>query len=457
MTAKDLSIMLVDDEPIIVETLVTFLEQKGYRVEGLTNASEALNKIKEEHYDIVLTDLKMPVVTGIEIVRAVIDSGHDTKVIIFTGYASLDSAIEAVKLGVYDYIQKPFKPRDIEKVINHAGEELLLKRENIALHRRIENMLNDITLLYDISSILYQVTDFDASIDMILDTITEGMKITQAGLLFKQSSGNVFRFYKYRGLSDSFIKEFQFRLGDTINSVPVVKKDLIQIKDLDTYFQINDTDYTPQKDISTGVLVPIHFLDEILGYIGLFRFGQWKDFDEEDQRNLYQILATQIAPILYYTRLPRRGKGKTQEQKTEHFLSELIEQEIASRGTVTFALLRLVFREELRSAKTMLDYFARWQETIRAIKRTKMNILFQSLDTGLLVASGGDRVSMDLACAKLKLKTEEAFLSNGKVPPVTMEYSVVSYPVDGNSPVAILGNLSFGLFNALIKETSNAN
>ena len=129
MQLKKISILVIDDEHIIVDILTTYLQNNGFVVTGLTDPQEALKYIGKENYDIVLTDLMMPHISGMDIMKAVKQTGHDTEVIIFTGFASIDTAIEAIQYGVYDYIRKPIELKEIKVVIDRAAEKLFLRRE----------------------------------------------------------------------------------------------------------------------------------------------------------------------------------------------------------------------------------------------------------------------------------------------------------------------------------------
>ena len=122
MRTNKIKILLIDDERVIVDMLTPFLNGEGFAVTGLTDSTEALDYIKDETYDIVLTDLKMPEVSGMDIVRAVKTTGKDTQIIVFTGFATIDSAIEAIRQGVYDYLKKPFRLEEMLFTINRAAE-----------------------------------------------------------------------------------------------------------------------------------------------------------------------------------------------------------------------------------------------------------------------------------------------------------------------------------------------
>jgi len=94
------TILVVDDEKFLVEGISQHLRDSGYQVVGLVDSTKALEAVRNEDFDLVLTDLRMPGVSGIDLARAVCDKDTDTQVIILTGYATLDSAIESVRLDV---------------------------------------------------------------------------------------------------------------------------------------------------------------------------------------------------------------------------------------------------------------------------------------------------------------------------------------------------------------------
>ncbi|PJA54403.1 MAG: hypothetical protein CO167_04075, partial [Candidatus Marinimicrobia bacterium CG_4_9_14_3_um_filter_48_9] len=172
--AEPVSVLVVDDEIYIVDMLTSYLVEHGYIVEGYTNPLEALERYRQKTFDLIVTDLKMDEMSGTELVDQIRQKNADTLIIIMTGFASIQSAIRAIQQEVYDYLQKPFKLAEINAVIGRAAEKLLLQRENEALHRRIDQMLADITLLYDVSNILYQVPAYETAMDMVLDTLSEG-------------------------------------------------------------------------------------------------------------------------------------------------------------------------------------------------------------------------------------------------------------------------------------------
>ena len=113
-------VLVVDDEKIAVKNLAHFLRQEGYAVVTATSGAEALNRLDASDFDIVVTDLKMPDITGIDVIEKAKNKNADTEAIMITGYASVDSAIEAMKKGAFHYLTKPFSLEEIQSTIERA-------------------------------------------------------------------------------------------------------------------------------------------------------------------------------------------------------------------------------------------------------------------------------------------------------------------------------------------------
>ncbi|MGH7885207.1 MAG: sigma-54-dependent transcriptional regulator [Thermodesulfobacteriota bacterium] len=131
--------LVVDDEPGMREFLEIMLQKEGYRVETASNGSEAIDLIKSNSYDLSIVDIQMPVINGIGVLQEIKSFGIDTTVIMITAFASHETAIEAMKLGAYDYITKPFKIDEIKLTIKKAIEKRDLEKENHRLKQELGN------------------------------------------------------------------------------------------------------------------------------------------------------------------------------------------------------------------------------------------------------------------------------------------------------------------------------
>jgi DNA-binding NtrC family response regulator len=119
-----LSILVLDDEPIVGKRLRAALEKNGYAVEVFEDSRAALRRLDEREFDIVVTDVRMEEVDGIQVLEHVLERSKRTKVVVITGYATVEVAREALAKGAFDFIAKPFKPDDLRQVIQKAVDAL---------------------------------------------------------------------------------------------------------------------------------------------------------------------------------------------------------------------------------------------------------------------------------------------------------------------------------------------
>ena len=129
---EKLEILLLDDEAIVGNRLGPAIEKVGCDVEVFEDPKKALNRINEKEFDIVVTDIMMADVNGIQVLEEVQKKSDKTKVIIITGYATVALAREAMDKGAFDMIAKPFRPNDLRTVIAKAADSLGYKKEIIS-------------------------------------------------------------------------------------------------------------------------------------------------------------------------------------------------------------------------------------------------------------------------------------------------------------------------------------
>jgi DNA-binding NtrC family response regulator len=124
MDPSRLTIMVLDDEPIVCKRLKPALEKLGYEVDTFTQSIEALHQIQETTYDIIITDLKMKGIDGMKFLEEAKKRSPKTEVIVITGFATLETAKESFQKGVFDFIAKPFKLSEIQKVVEQAAAKI---------------------------------------------------------------------------------------------------------------------------------------------------------------------------------------------------------------------------------------------------------------------------------------------------------------------------------------------
>ncbi len=140
MNNNDIRILLVDDEEKIVNRLSRILSKEGYIVDSAINAGNAIDKLKDNKYDIVLTDLNMPDKNGFEIMEQIQENNINTLPLVLTGYASVEGAIHAIKLGAYDFIEKPIDAPTLKLTMKRAADRIMLQRENIRIINELQKL-----------------------------------------------------------------------------------------------------------------------------------------------------------------------------------------------------------------------------------------------------------------------------------------------------------------------------
>jgi DNA-binding NtrC family response regulator len=140
--AKKISLLIVDDEESVRDSLYNWFIEDGYNVACAANAKDALLMLEARNYDIVLADIKMPGMDGIEMNKRIKSLNKDSIVIIMTAFASVETAVQALKDGAYDYVTKPFDPDDLSHLIRNASSHIALQAENEALKNKVVSLQN---------------------------------------------------------------------------------------------------------------------------------------------------------------------------------------------------------------------------------------------------------------------------------------------------------------------------
>jgi DNA-binding NtrC family response regulator len=124
MANRKLDICIIDDEVVVCKRLEQYLGKSKHQVETFVDSSSAIERINGKTFDIVVTDIRMDNIDGMEVLNRVIEKGERTKVIMITGYATIEIAREAQAKGAFDFISKPFRPKDLKVAIDRAAASL---------------------------------------------------------------------------------------------------------------------------------------------------------------------------------------------------------------------------------------------------------------------------------------------------------------------------------------------
>jgi len=143
MQNQEVAILIVDDEATVRDALSSWFRKDGYVTETAADAVEALKLLPTRAWDVVLLDIKMPSISGLELQKRIAHVDPGLPIIMITAYASVDTAVEALKEGAFDYVTKPIDPDDLSRIVRKAIERHRLKTENLQLKKKIEELAID--------------------------------------------------------------------------------------------------------------------------------------------------------------------------------------------------------------------------------------------------------------------------------------------------------------------------
>ncbi len=181
-----MNIMIVDDEKIIRESFFHWFRKSGHRVETAASGAEALEKLEQICFDLVLVDIKMPGMNGIELLEWVKSDYPDTIVIIITAYGSIESAVAAMKLGAADYLLKPFKPDQLSLVMEKVTQQKKMSveynymKERLEKFTRFDNIIGQSSAMEKIFGLIEEMAGTDASVLLTGETGTGKELIAKA-------------------------------------------------------------------------------------------------------------------------------------------------------------------------------------------------------------------------------------------------------------------------------------
>ncbi|MGB0679672.1 MAG: HD domain-containing phosphohydrolase [Polyangiales bacterium] len=283
-------ILVVDDERIIREILADFLAMEGFWVRTAEDGSQALVELSRGHFDLVLSDLKMPNMGGLELLEAVKMHTPDVISIIMTGFGTVETAIDAMKRGAYDYILKPFKVEEVVHTIRRALEKQRLQAENLRLREALS--------LYKVSEAIAASLSLDAVIDTVVEVAIEELRTDFVFVLLDDGQGSYFERLRRAGP----------RLPQRASGGSLDAKALcthfaedqplrVHAGGALAYFQ------TPPSPSPESLMVtPLRVRGSLVGFLATLSLTPGKRFDE-GQRKLMRIVANRAAAAIENAKL----------------------------------------------------------------------------------------------------------------------------------------------------------
>jgi DNA-binding response OmpR family regulator len=253
------AILVIDDEQIVHESVMRILEDEGYLVHSALRVDKALDLLSKESYDLVLTDLMMPDRSGMEAVEAVARDHPDAGVVMFTGFATVDSAVQSMKLGALDYLPKPFTPEELIKVIERALEKVRKGRRD----REIEEQYAEAELA------LKSSLDLKEILGLVVNSVVRLFNIKGASVLLYRKKDEQLELAASSGLSDDYVQKGAIDSSKSIASV-FHSGEPIQINESDFGASLHYPAEARKEGIASIVSVPLKIEGNILGFLRVY-------------------------------------------------------------------------------------------------------------------------------------------------------------------------------------------
>jgi signal transduction histidine kinase/DNA-binding response OmpR family regulator len=293
-------ILVVDDEKRMCESLQTLLSKAGYNVTAVEKGEEALSRINKSDFDLVITDIKMPQVDGLDILQAARTKDEDALVILMTGYASLESAISAINQGAYDYLMKPIEFADLKLTIQRALEKrkvdkdrtnllMELRNKNTELGRKVE----ELDALYKAGLSLSTTENLKELLSRIVTLATSVIDAESGSIMLIQKPEDVLTIEAAIGLEEEIIRQTRLELGSSIAGYIAQKGEPVMVENIEKDARFK---HFSKKHYATHSLlcVPLKVKDKILGVINLSDKKTGVPFTADDLR-LLTTFASQAA------------------------------------------------------------------------------------------------------------------------------------------------------------------
>jgi len=297
--AKHNRILVVDDEQVMCSLLADILTEKGYAVDTAHDGKEGIQMENKTLYDLVITDIKMPGMDGISVIKEMKKIDPDLVSVIITGYGSLETAQEALRLGAYDYITKPFQIDSISFIVRRALEtrQLLLankrlmgflRDQNVILDKKVKERTSQLELLYNIGKEISSTLEVDEILKNIVNRISDNLQLEICSILLLDEKTGELVIRAARGLDKEVIAQTRVKIGERISGWVVEQKEAVLVEDIEKdprFMKRNLERYYTKSFIS----VPIQTKRGTLGVININNKKNKQLFTKEDFELIREI------------------------------------------------------------------------------------------------------------------------------------------------------------------------
>jgi putative nucleotidyltransferase with HDIG domain len=364
--------LVVDDEAVVRRLCGRILQGLGYQTVTKSHGLEALNAAEEEPFELVITDLRMPDLDGIQLLKSIKKTSPTTDVIVITGYATLDSAIEAMKEGAIDYVRKPFSADELQMVVQACRKRRQLTEER--------SELQEMMGIYDLSTALNSSILLHEIVTLLLDLTTCFLKSSKALLFLMEDNRQYLYAEGCKGLPDQEYRGLRMGLNESSFSEALSrgKPAFLEANPDDPLFLTLSAKGENPKGLFCAPLVT---KGKIIGGLLLYPREDGRDFSPSDERTI-AIMACQVAMAIENARLLEAYQRGIEElakinemamllesrPNDPHFLSSLVQ---SLEGLFAFDICTFLLPSP-RGGKVSIYAFQPLTDRLRAELKGKM-------------------------------------------------------------------------------------
>ncbi|MBL0349871.1 MAG: response regulator [Elusimicrobia bacterium] len=293
-------ILVVDDEPGFRALLSLELSKRGHRVTTAENGLEALEQCRRNEFQLVISDVKMPKMGGLEFLEALKRDSPATEFIITTGYGTVETAVAAMKKGAYDFIQKPYNLPELLALVEKALEK---------------GELRAMVGVYEASKEVFKSVKLDTLLPAIMEWTVKILGADDASLMLVDDTGKL-RLEASTGLPEDHRRGVEIRLGEGVDGRAAQWREPVLISGA-LWQDPRFADLRVQRDIKSSIVYPLVLEGELLGVLNANRTKREDPFSGSSLFSM-TILGSQIAQAVYNARLYKKLEGHVEELKTAY-------------------------------------------------------------------------------------------------------------------------------------------
>ena len=262
-------VLVIDDETIVHESCSRILTDEGYIIESAFTGQEGLKKIGEGSYDLVITDLKMPGISGMEALKKIKEDNPDIGIIMVTGYSTAETAVEAMKLGAFDYLPKPFTPNEIISVVNKAIE----KKKILIETKHLESAYRDATKAISSSLNLNEV------LELIVKSVVNLLKVKGCSLNLLDDTKKTLKTKVAFGLSEDYLAKGPIDADKSMTAS--IEGQTVFIEDIARDPGIQYPDEARNEGIFSILSLPLRAKENVIGVLRVYT-GEARRFTDAE-------------------------------------------------------------------------------------------------------------------------------------------------------------------------------